>query len=56
MRTFLNSPISLNKCVIWLTSDRQSRASCDELQEESLLLGIEAAQHLKQEPNCTAAE
>lgn len=31
------------------TSDRQSGAPCDKLQEESLLLGIEAAQHLKQE-------
>lgn len=40
----------------WLTSNRQSWASCDELQEESLLLCIEAAQNLKQEPNCTAAE
>ena len=39
-----------------LTSDRQSGASCNELQEESLLLGIETAQHLKQKPDCTAAE
>ena len=39
-----------------LTSDRQSGASCDELQEKSLLLSVEAAQHLKQEPNCTAGE
>lgn len=39
-----------------LTSDGQSWASCDKLQKESLLLGIEAAQHLKQEPNCTAAK
>lgn len=39
-----------------LTSDGQPWASCDKLQKESLLLGIEAAQHLKQEPNCTAAK
>lgn len=39
----------------WLTSDGQSGAPCDKLQEESLLLGIEAAQHLKQEPYGAAA-
>lgn len=39
-----------------LTSDRQSGAPCDKLQEESLLLCIEAAQHLKQEPYGTAAK
>lgn len=39
-----------------LTSDWQSWASCDKLQKQSLLLGIEAAQHLKQEPHGTTAE
>lgn len=43
-------------CMMRLTSDGQSWASCDKLQKESLLLSIEAAQHLKQEPNCTAAK
>lgn len=36
-------------CVRRLTSDRQSGASGDKLQEQSLLLGIEAAQHFEQE-------
>ena len=39
-----------------LTSHRQSGASGDKLQEESLLLGVFAAQHLEQETHRTAEQ
>lgn len=39
-----------------LTSDRQSGAPRHKLEEKSLLLGVEAAQHLEQEADGAAAK
>lgn len=52
------SPWRLILCGLkwFLTSDRKSGATCDKLQEKSLLLCIKTAQHLKQEPHCTATD